>query len=155
TRRRASPSMAAAWEAGFTGMEPAAGGVACAGSDVEIGGAKRAIGLLEDGLDLELRLGEPLAGGAEPRNALFEERQGVIELGVIRLELAADFLEPGKLGGKCIRRGRRGRGGLATHDSDSTRARTFPSATRRVKGRPGVNCAARLSTLPSGPVGSA
>src|SRR5690606_27492809 len=111
TRWRASPSIASARVTALPVILPADGGPACAGSDVEIGCPERAIGLLKDGLDLALRLRRPLPGGAQPRDALVEERQRIIELGIVRLELADDLLEPGKLGRECGRRCRHCRGG--------------------------------------------
>ena len=71
---------------------------AAAGSDVEIGGAERAIRLLEHGLDLELGFGEPLAGSTQALNAFLEEDERVVELGIVGLELADDLLELRELG---------------------------------------------------------
>ena len=84
---------------------------AAAASAIEIGVPEISARLLEHGLDLELGGREPLAGDAEPRHALLEQRERGVELDVVGLELADDLLQAGKLvGDGWSSRAPRGRG---------------------------------------------
>src|SRR2546421_1079686 len=93
-------------------------------------------------LDLRLGGGESLARLPQALDPLLEQLQGRVEVELLSLEPAHDFLEPLELLGEVER--------LAGphHHESVTRAATVPSVARRRNGSAGVNCAIRFSTRP-------
>src|SRR5437879_6383347 len=96
----------------------------------------------EDLFDLCLGGGEALARLAQTLDPLLEQLQGGVEVELLSLEPAHDFLEPLELLGEI-----EGLAG-ARHQESVTRAPTVPSVTRRRNGNAGVDCATRFSTRP-------
>src|SRR2546430_4502457 len=94
----------------------------------------------EDLLDLCLGGGEALARLPQALDPLLEQLEGGIEVELLALEPAHDFLEPLELLAKV-----EGLAG-ARHQDSVTRAATVPSVTRSRNGSAGVDCPARLST---------
>jgi hypothetical protein len=98
--------------------------------------------ILQDLLNPELRIGQPLPGGTQLCDALLEQDQRLVQIGVIGFELADDRLETLEIRGE----GARGRGSRgASHARKlsaisyqvSARDRTSPSPTRKVNRVPG------------------
>src|SRR5207302_3750143 len=96
----------------------------------------------EDLLDLGLGGGEALPRLPHALDSFLEQLEGGVQVELLALEPAHDFLEPLELLGKV-----EGLAG-ARHQDSVTRAATVPSVTRSRNGSAGVNCAARFSTRP-------
>src|SRR5687767_4878091 len=75
----------------FRRQLPIAGALA---SFTQVRDLEGAVGALHEPLDSRLHLAQLIRRGAETRHALLEEREGALEIDVLRFQLAHDLLEP-------------------------------------------------------------
>jgi hypothetical protein len=66
-------------------------------SAIEIANSDVTVGGLEDGLNLELRVSQPLAGGPKPGDTLLEESECGVQINIVCLELTDDLFQPSQL----------------------------------------------------------
>src|SRR5437870_5528584 len=69
---------------------------------LEFRDAELARGVFQHLLNPELGFAQALARGAQPRHALFEQRERLVEVGLVRFQPADDFLETLQVGGERV-----------------------------------------------------